>query len=180
VTDSRPTATEITDDQLDRLYDRLDRAEAALHRPAVRRREERPVELLGVRRWSELGETTPVAIDGKSTCGKFSDHARRGCLALSWTDWAGGYSALHLTPPDAARLADLLYAMAGDTACGRLQVAADTAGRDAGRLALRTVGAINRALTDHGDRPGLGPRIRQILDDSAHHSDPSRTEETDR
>lgn len=110
-TESRPSASGITEDQLTALYDRLDRAEMTLHRVASRRREPRAVELLGVRRWDELGETTPIAIDGRNVCGVFSDHARRGCLALSWTDRAGGYSVLHLTPADAARLADLLHAM---------------------------------------------------------------------
>ncbi|GLP64366.1 hypothetical protein TUSST3_09860 [Streptomyces sp. TUS-ST3] len=86
---------------------------AALQRVKDRRAEPRVVELLGVRRANEDGETTPIAIDGRDACGngRPSDHIRLGCLYLSWTDRAGQYSSLHLTGADARRLADLLHAM---------------------------------------------------------------------
>lgn len=83
----------------------------ALQRVKARRVEPRIVELLGVRRASENGETTPIAIDGRDACGRPSDHIRLGCLYLSWADRAGQYSSLHLTGADARRLADLLHAM---------------------------------------------------------------------
>ncbi|MFI0900513.1 hypothetical protein [Streptomyces sp. NPDC020983] len=110
--DSRPTAGVITDAQLDDLYADRDRAHAALRRIADLRREERPLDILGVRRYSEPGQTTPIAIDGRDSCGTFSDHVRAECIGLSYTDRRGGYGLIHLTAQDALRLADLLRAMA--------------------------------------------------------------------
>lgn len=101
----------LTSDQLDALYDERDRLAAALKRIGDRRKNPLPLDLLGVRRFAEP-ETTPVAIDGRETCGLFSDHVRRGCVGLSYTDRRGGYGLIHLTPEDAERLADLLHAMA--------------------------------------------------------------------
>lgn len=68
--------------------------------------------LLGVRRYSEPGQTTPIAVQGRRACGTFSDHVRTGCLGLSYTDQRGGYGLIHLTTADAIRLSDLLRAMA--------------------------------------------------------------------
>jgi hypothetical protein len=92
-----------------------DEYRAALHRIRDRRKEPRNLELLGVRRFSEPGETTPVVIDGRDACGngRPSDHIRLGCIGLSYTDRAGQYGLIHLAVADADRLADLLHAMAG-------------------------------------------------------------------
>jgi len=68
--------------------------------------------LLGVRRYSEPGETTPITVQSGHVCGVFSDHVRNGCLGLSYTDQRGGYGLIHLTTADALRLSDLLRAMA--------------------------------------------------------------------
>ena len=68
--------------------------------------------LLGVRRYSEDGQTTPITVQSKHVCGVFSDHVRNGCLGLSYTDQRGGYGLIHLTTGDALRLSDLLRAMA--------------------------------------------------------------------
>lgn len=111
MTSRRIRLDDLTDNQLDALYDERDQLLAALRRVKARRTEPRPLDLLGVRRWSEPGETTPVAIEGRDACGLDSGHVRRGCLGLSYTDRAGGYGLIHLTPEDAARLADLLHAM---------------------------------------------------------------------
>ena len=68
--------------------------------------------LLGVRRYSEPGQTTPITVQGAKACGLHSDHVRKGCIGLSYTDQRGGYGLIHLTTPDALRLSDLLRAMA--------------------------------------------------------------------
>jgi len=109
--DLRPTAATITDAQLDALYADRDQARAALQRIAARRHEMRPLDLLGVRRYSEPGQTTPVTIDSRASCGLFSDHVRAGCIGLSYGDRRGGYGLIHLTGADALRLSDLLRAM---------------------------------------------------------------------
>ncbi len=72
--------------------------------------------LLGVRRYSEPGETTPITVQSRHACGLFSDHVRRGCVGLSYTDQRGGYGLIHLTTADALRLSDLLRAMADTNA----------------------------------------------------------------
>lgn len=111
---TRIALDDMTSDQLDALYAERDQYAAALKRVRDRRRGTRELELLGVRRFGE-DETTPVVIDGREPCGLFSDHARLGCLGLSYTDRAGQYGLIHLTAADALRLADLLRAMS-DTA----------------------------------------------------------------
>jgi hypothetical protein len=68
--------------------------------------------LLGVRRYSEPGQTTPITVQGMHACGLYSDHVRNGCIGLSYTDQRGGYGLIHLTTEDALRLSDLLRAMA--------------------------------------------------------------------
>jgi hypothetical protein len=72
--------------------------------------------LLGVRRYSEPGQTTPITVQSMHTCGLFSDHVRNGCIGLSYTDQRGGYGLIHLTTADALRLSDLLRAMAATNA----------------------------------------------------------------
>ncbi|MGW7636125.1 hypothetical protein [Streptomyces decoyicus] len=101
---------------IDSLRAERDQYRAALHRIRDRRKQAHTLDLLGVRRFSEPGETTPIVIGGRDACGNGlpSDHIRQGCIGLSYTDRAGGYGLIHLTPDDAQRLADLLHAMASE------------------------------------------------------------------
>ncbi|MGW2520485.1 hypothetical protein ACWC09_26420 [Streptomyces sp. NPDC001617] len=100
----------------ERVRAQRDQYLAALRRIKARRTEPRTLELLGVRRFGEFGETTPVVIGGRDACGdgRPSDHIRLGCIALSYTDRAGQYGVIHITSADARRLADLLHAMADE------------------------------------------------------------------
>lgn len=77
----------------------------------------RELQAMTVRRFGE-DESTPIVLDPKSACGLFSDHVRRGCIALTWNDGRGTSGTWHLTSADAARLADLLHAMSDGTERG--------------------------------------------------------------
>lgn len=69
------------------------------------------LETMTVRRWGEE-EDTPIVLDPRRACGLFSDHVRRGCITLTWSDGRGRSGIWHLTTADALRLSDLLRAMA--------------------------------------------------------------------
>lgn len=76
------------------------------------------LQAMTVRRWGEES-STPIVLDPRRACGLFSDHRRRGCIALTWDDGRGRTGVWHLTTADALRLSDLLRAMAETNAAER-------------------------------------------------------------